>query len=145
MVVVVVVAVAVVVVKAMLLLLLLWYVDLIYWDVSYSLIIIFSPQYPNLPPHFQAAYQALNQNALPLPPPPEPNLPALPAPEIPLAQPAPTVLVPFAPAPFPMPPPAAVAQLPEAQRAFSPAWQVHDLGCMDLCGLLWMSCTALDG
>jgi len=42
-----------------------------------------------------------------------------------------------------MPPPVAVAQLPEAQRPFSPAWQVHDLGCMDVvcsgCGAFhWM-------
>ena len=42
-----------------------------------------------------------------------------------------------------MPPPAAVAQLPEARRPFSPAWQVHDLGHMDVvcsgCGALhWM-------
>ena len=64
-------------------------------------------------------------------------------PEIPLAQPAHPQPVPLAPAPFPMPPPAVVAQLPEAQRPFSAAWQVHDLGCMNVvcpgCGALhWM-------
>ena len=42
-----------------------------------------------------------------------------------------------------MPPPAAVAELPEARRPFSPAWQVHDLGRMNVvcsgCGALhWM-------
>jgi hypothetical protein len=39
-----------------------------------------------------------------------------------------------------MPPPPAVAQLPEARKPFSPAWQVHDLGRMDVvcsgCGAL---------
>ena len=85
------------------------------------------------------------QHALP---PPQPPLPPLLAPEIPLAQPAPQapappVPVPLAPAPFPMPPPAAVAQLPEARRKFSPTWQVHDLGRMDVicsgCGAFhWM-------
>jgi hypothetical protein len=42
-----------------------------------------------------------------------------------------------------MPPPAAVALLPRARRPFSPAWQVHDLGHMNVvcsgCGALhWM-------
>ena len=42
-----------------------------------------------------------------------------------------------------MAPPAAVAQLPEARRKFSPTWQVHDLGRMDVicsgCGAFhWM-------
>jgi hypothetical protein len=42
-----------------------------------------------------------------------------------------------------MPPPAAIAELPEARRPFSPAWQVHDLGRMDVvcsgCGAFhWM-------
>jgi len=121
----------------------MWYVDIIHLGVSHRVYYIFWSQYPNLPAQIQAAYQDMDQHALPLPPPPEPPGPALPAPEMPLAQPAPPLPVPFAPAPFPMPPPAAVAQLPEAQRPFSPAWQVHDLGHIDVvcsgCGALhWM-------
>ena len=73
-VVVVVMVVAVAKVKAMLLLLLPWYVDIMHLSISHRALYFFS-QYPNLPAHLQAAYQALGQQALPLPPPPEAPLP----------------------------------------------------------------------
>ena len=86
------------------------------------------------------AYQAPLQPALA---PPIVALPAPPSP--PPSPPPPDYQVQPLPAPVPFPiPPVQFAQLPEARRPFNVAWEVHDLGHMNVvcsgCGALhWIA------